>query len=235
MRDTGSSAYASARARASRSSWRTHRHDDEGRIVALVCRRRVIAAALLTAALFVVLGCSRSTPPGIATSAGRSTTTTAPATGPARATMLDQNGAANIPAGAQPRLAADPAQVADDLVGDDQALHDPSAPEAVLAQAARRQQAAYRAIGNHPEWDALTRARVPSSMLEVYDRNVDARRQLVALAHAKDTLPAWRIEAPAPADELLNTTGKRSQRPESAGTTWPPSTSSRAASAASMG
>ena len=120
--------------------------------------------------------------------------------------MLDETppGAANAPAGAQPRLAADPAQVADDLVADDQTLHDPSAPEATLAQAARRQQAAYRAIGYHPEWDSLTRPRIPSSMLQVYDLNVDARHQLVALAHAKDTVPAWRIEAPAPADELLN-------------------------------
>ena len=36
-------------------------------------------------------------------------------------------------------------------------------------------------------------------------RNVDARRQLTAIVASalKDTLPAWRIEPPAPADELL--------------------------------
>ncbi len=70
--------------------------------------------------------------------------------------------------------------------------------------AARRQQAAYRAIGRRPDWDAITRPRIPPSLLEVYDRNVDARRQLTAMAHVKDTLPAWRIEPPAPADELLS-------------------------------
>jgi membrane-bound lytic murein transglycosylase B len=132
---------------------------------------------------------------------------TAPAAGPVGAAMLDETtvpGAANTPSGAQPQLAADPAQLADDLVADEQALHDPSAPEEALALAARRQQAAYRAIGRHPEWDAITRPRIPPSMLEVYDRNIDARRQLVALADVKDTLPAWRIEAPAPAEELLN-------------------------------
>jgi membrane-bound lytic murein transglycosylase B len=149
-------------------------------------------------------GCSRSTPPGIAASIGRSTTTALPTPGPTRAAMLDATGAPNAAAGAQPRLAADPAQLADDLVADDQALHDPSAPEAMLAQAARREQAAYRAIGHHPEWDALTRPRIPSTMLAVYDLNVDARRQIVALAHARDTVPAWRIDAPPPADELLN-------------------------------
>ena len=40
--------------------------------------------------------------------------------------------------------------------------------------------------------------------IDVYDRNVDARRQLARDGtRAKDTLPAWRIEPPAPADELL--------------------------------
>ena len=162
---------------------------------------------MLATILFAQLGCANSTPPRTATPVSASTATTVPATGPVGTTMLDETtvpGAANTPSGAQPRLAADPAQLADDLVADEQVLHDPSAPEAALALAARRQQAAYRAIGRHPEWDAITRPRIPPSMLEVYDRNVDARRQLVSLAEIKDTLPAWRIEAPAPADELLN-------------------------------
>ena len=110
---------------------------------------------------------------------------------------------ASTPGGAQPRLASDPAQLADDLAADELALRDPSTPEAALDAAARRQQAAYRAIGRHPEWDAITRARIPPSLLGVYDRNVDARRALTAMAHVKDTLPAWRIEPAAPADELL--------------------------------
>jgi membrane-bound lytic murein transglycosylase B len=110
---------------------------------------------------------------------------------------------ASTPAGAQPQLAADPAQLADDLVADEQALRDPSTAEEALVAAARRQQAAYRAIGRHPEWDAVTRPRIPPSLLEVYDHNVDARRQLTAMAQVKDTLPAWRIDAPAPAEELL--------------------------------
>ena len=71
--------------------------------------------------------------------------------------------------------------------------------------AAHRQQAAYRALGRHPEWDPIARPRIPLSLLETYDRNVDARRQLTAMTkgRAKDTLPAWRIDAPPPADELL--------------------------------
>jgi membrane-bound lytic murein transglycosylase B len=99
--------------------------------------------------------------------------------------------------------ASDPAVLAVDLVADEQALRDPSSSEAVLTEAARRQQAAYRALGWHPEWVPTARSRVPPPLLEVYDRNIDARRQLAALSEIKDTLPAWRISPPAPADELL--------------------------------
>jgi hypothetical protein len=109
---------------------------------------------------------------------------------------------ANTPAGAQP--APDPAQLAQNLVADTQTLHDASSSEAALTAAARRQQAAYRAIGRNPEWDGAIRPLIPSAMLGVYDLNVDARRHLVLLAEPKDTVPAWRIEAPAPAAELLN-------------------------------
>ncbi|MGC2652948.1 MAG: lytic transglycosylase domain-containing protein [Mycobacterium sp.] len=93
--------------------------------------------------------------------------------------------------------------MANDLVADEQALRDGSTAEEALTAAARRQQAAYRAIGRHPERDTITRPRIPPSLLETYDRNVDARRQLTAMTHARDTLPAWRIEPPAPADQLL--------------------------------
>jgi membrane-bound lytic murein transglycosylase B len=111
---------------------------------------------------------------------------------------------AENPAGAQPALSTDPAQLADDLVADEQALRDPSTPEAALTTAARRQQIAYRAIGRHPDWDAVVRPRIPPSLLQAFDLNVDARRQLAAMAHPKDSLPAWRVGSPAPAEELLN-------------------------------
>jgi hypothetical protein len=105
--------------------------------------------------------------------------------------------------GAQPRIASDPGQLADDLVADEQALRDPSTPEPALTAAARRQQAAYRAIGFHREWDAIVRPRLPAPLVEAYDLNIDARRQLTAMTGLKATLPPWRIIAPAPADDLL--------------------------------
>ena len=157
---------------------------------------RLAATALLFATVFAMAGCSRSTPPSTATPVSHAPTPTS------RAAMLDEP--APAAPGAQPRLAADPAQLADDLVADDQTLHDSAAPEATLVAAAHRQQAAYREIGYHPEWDVLTRPRIPAALIQIYDLNVDARRQLVSLSRAKDTVPAWRIDTPPPVDELLN-------------------------------
>ena len=105
----------------------------------------------------------------------------------------------------QPALASDPALLGADLAVDEQALRDPSSSEGALVSAALRQQAAYRAIGRHPEWEATVRGKIPASLVGAYERNVSARHHLAALnrGEAKDTLPAWRIEAPAPADVLL--------------------------------
>jgi hypothetical protein len=102
-------------------------------------------------------------------------------------------------------LAADPAALARDLAADEQILRDASAPEPVLSAAAHRQQVAYRALGRHPEWDPIVRPLIPAPLLAAYDRNVDARRQLEAMSRRpRDTVPAWRIVAPLPADELLS-------------------------------
>ncbi|MCH9736124.1 MAG: lytic transglycosylase domain-containing protein [Actinomycetia bacterium] len=110
----------------------------------------------------------------------------------------------DVPEPAQPRLASDPAQLADDLIADELTLRDPSSTEAAMAAAARRQQVAYRAIGRNPGWDPITRPRIPPSLIDNYDRNVEARRQLAAMhTHGQPTLPAWRINPPTPASELL--------------------------------
>jgi Protein of unknown function (DUF1460)/Transglycosylase SLT domain len=102
------------------------------------------------------------------------------------------------------RLASDPAQLADDLVADELALRNRSSSEPVLTAAAHRQQAAYRVLGRQPEWDPIARPRIPPSLLEIYDRNVDARRQLTAMSkQGREALPAWRIDPPRSADELM--------------------------------
>jgi membrane-bound lytic murein transglycosylase B len=149
---------------------------------------RVAAAPVAFVVLALALaGCSQQAPP-----------TEAPA---APITKMDD--APAPPAGAQPQLAADPAQIGDDLVADEAALRDPATPEPAMVAAARRQQAAYRAIGRNPDWDPIIRPKIPANLIQTYDRNVDARRQLSAMSPLRDTLPAWRIIAPAPAAELL--------------------------------
>ena len=146
-------------------------------------------AAALTGAVLMASGCSHSA--------------AAPPPTPAEPAPTTQPAAAAAPVGAQPRLASDPVEIADDLVADELALRDPATPPPAVAAAARRQQVAYRAIGRNPQWDPVIRPRIPPSLVEVFDLNVDARRQLAALAEIRDTLPAWRIIAPAPAEDLL--------------------------------
>jgi transglycosylase-like protein with SLT domain len=156
---------------------------------------RCSTTLLVVMITFTLVACSEST-----RSSTASTSTAVPS---ATSTATPSPVATTHPA--QPLLASDPALLAGDLGADEQAVRDPSSSEAVLVAAAHRQQAAYRALGRHPEWDPIVRPGIPPSLLEIYDRNVDARRQLTALneGQAKDTLPAWRIDPPTPADELL--------------------------------
>ena len=153
----------------------------------------------LAAIGFALAGCTHNTPAPTASPAPTAAVSAAPSA-PSTVAPLDDETAK--PSGAQPVLASDPAQLADDLVADEQALRDPSTPEAALQAAARRQQAAYRAIGRDSQLDATARPRIPAALQQVYDLNVDARRQLTAMAETRDTIPAWRIEAPAPPDDL---------------------------------
>lgn len=150
--------------------------------------RRWIGCVALALLLLMLTGCAGSdSPVQTPTSAGA----------PSAAAPPVAEGATSRP------LAADPAHLADDLTTDERTLRDPGTPDAILSAAAHRQQAAYRVLGRHPEWDAVARPRIPADVLAVYDHNIDARRQLAAMARPRATLPAWRIVAPPPADELM--------------------------------
>lgn len=149
----------------------------------------------LAVVLLTVLGCSHTHTGPVTTALAEPPAAPSPTTEAAAATAS--------PAGAQPRLAADPVQIAADLIADENALRDPATPEPALAAAARRQQAAYRAIGRNPDWDSIIRPKIPESLAFAYDRNLEARRNLISLAEVRDTLPAWRIIPSAPAEELL--------------------------------
>jgi membrane-bound lytic murein transglycosylase B len=136
---------------------------------------------------------------GLVACSGSTSASTVP-----RATARPPRAATAVPP-APRRLASDPVRMADDLVADEQALRDPTSSEALLTGAAHRQQAAYRALAEHPEWDAIARPHIPPSLLNVYDRNVDAQRQFTGIlaSDPQATLPAWRIDPPVPANKLL--------------------------------
>ncbi|MGB1225871.1 MAG: transglycosylase SLT domain-containing protein [Mycobacterium sp.] len=167
--------------------------------------KSLAVSSLITAIAVALPGCSEpGGPPTVTASASDTGNALAPAQPMLTPVPPPAAPQPQLPEPAQPRLASDPAQLADDLIADEQALRDPSSPEAVKAAAARRQQVAYRAIGQHPEWDPVTRPRIPPSLLDNYDRNVNARRQLAAMhTHGQPTLPAWRINPPTPTGELL--------------------------------
>ena len=85
---------------------------------------------VLATSMCTLLGCTHGTPSMPASA----TTVAAPAT--VRIHMMDETtspDAATTAAGAQPKISSDPAQLADDLVADEQALRDPSTPEAASA------------------------------------------------------------------------------------------------------
>ena len=84
------------------------------------------------------------------------------------------------------------------------AIVDPSTRPKELVRAARVQQLAYRELGAHPALGREGRAGLPGSLRDVVRDNVASRREFRAMhSELADTLPAWRIVAPAPAEDLL--------------------------------
>ncbi|MGE2836279.1 lytic murein transglycosylase [Mycobacterium sp. SMC-4] len=161
------------------------------------CTRALTAALILTITLLA--GCTSAVEPEQAPRELAPHTAAPTKTAPAAAPPPHVT-----PPWAQPRLAVEPARLVDDLVADERVLRDPAATEDWLTAAARRQQAAYRLFARHPEWDAVAHARIPASLREVFDRNVDARRQLEAMSSGRGspTLPAWHLNPPTPLPEL---------------------------------
>lgn len=156
------------------------------------------SAALVVLALAVSGGaCSSSSDgrsAGTTSSSGGSTTSTA---APTTSTSVDVD--ALVP----PGRPADAAALVSLVAPAERTLHDAAATEADVAAAALAQQVAYRTLGDHPEWDAEVRAGLPAERHAELDRHVRARRELRALGGApRTTLPAWRIVAPVPLDEL---------------------------------
>jgi membrane-bound lytic murein transglycosylase B len=110
---------------------------------------------------------------------------------------------APVLAGEPARAAEDPTALAAQIVDAEQTIRDPATPPEIVDAAGRLQQVAYRRLGEHPEWDEAVVAAVPETLRDAVRRHATARRELRALVtQLADTLPAWRIVEPPPAEEL---------------------------------
>jgi len=97
-------------------------------------------------------------------------------------------------------------QLAAELEEAERALRAPGIDEAGAAPWGRRQQALYRVLAFNPEWAEVVLADVDASLRDAVAHNWTARQELLALVNTEElseTLPAWRIGRPRPADELL--------------------------------
>lgn len=89
----------------------------------------------------------------------------------------------------------------------ERAVRDASLGTSRLGQWGRRQQALYRRLAFHPEWLEPVLDSVDPDVRETVALNWEARENLIALLATEklhDTMPAWRVEEPPPAAELLS-------------------------------
>jgi membrane-bound lytic murein transglycosylase B len=165
-----------------------------------VGRLRLVAPVLL------LVACSG----GAERAAERATTTTATPATTAPETTSTAPPSPTTTAPVDPATLRPPAPVADSgalagRIGQAEAtLRNPASGPNDVAAAALAQQAAYRQLGDHPEWDAPVLAALPPELHAAVQSHVAARREFRALGRSPaTTMPAWRIVAPAPADQLV--------------------------------
>ncbi len=162
-------------------------------LLASACAQRADAGDRAAGAAGQAPSASTTLPPA-------TTTTTAPTTTPTTAAPVD------IHALRPPRPAGDPAGLAAQISSAEMTLRDPASDRAEVAEAALLQQVAYRQLGAHPEWDGAVLAAVPVGLHQAVTQHAAARREFRGMHRTlSPNLPAWRIVAPPPLDELVAT------------------------------
>jgi hypothetical protein len=81
-------------------------------------------------------------------------------------------------------------------------LRSPDLTDGAARESAMLAQEAYRAISIQPELTEAVVAAVPTDLRDAVRANAEATTELRRLTKPAKALPAWRIVAPAPADEL---------------------------------
>ena len=160
----------------------------------------LLAAGLLVVGLLAG-GCGGSgdnEPGAAATSSTTSApTTTAPSTAASSTTTtLDTSPRTTLV------VESDPDTLAATIADAERELRSPDLTDAAARQSAMLAQEAYRAISIQPELTEAVVAAVPADLRDAVRANAEATTELRRLTKPAKALPAWRIVAPAPADEL---------------------------------
>ena len=104
-----------------------------------------------------------------------------------------------------PKVPNDSAELASLLAAVEEALRNPTTPDADLPDLGHQQQVIYRVLSTDtPRADKVLKA-LPNRWRSIAQRHLAARREFVRMSRARGptTLPAWRIIQPEPADNLL--------------------------------
>lgn len=104
---------------------------------------------------------------------------------------------------APPALAADAEGLARQIAEAEQVIRDDGAGNGQIATAAHVQQAAARHLARSPELRDQVLPLVPEALRGPVAAHVEAATHLGALATPQEQLPAWRIVAPPPPEQLL--------------------------------
>ena len=105
-----------------------------------------------------------------------------------------------------PLVPAEPTAIAELISSLEDALVNSEIAEEDLAALAHQQQVTYRFLSHRPTLAQAVRSQLNPSWHWVFDQHIAARKEFLAMHRgpATSTLPAWKIQSPVPANELLN-------------------------------
>jgi membrane-bound lytic murein transglycosylase B len=126
----------------------------------------------------------------------------APAPAPARPTP-SPTPPPDLDALPAPLAATDSAGLAAQVTQAETTLRSGTTDPVAIARAGMLQQVAYRVLASTPEWREPVLAAVPPALRDAVAAQTDAAVGLSRLARPQPRLPAWRIVAPPPPEELL--------------------------------
>jgi len=147
----------------------------------------------------------RSAAPTSTTAAETTTTTTAPPPPTTTTTTPPPVGEVVATAAFEaPRPAGSAEELGSRLAAVEQAVRDPAVVGHALFAAAFEQQVLHRQLARQPEWEPAVLAALPEPHRQAVWASAAARREFRSMYRTLgDTLPAWRIVDPPPAEELL--------------------------------